>query len=302
MIIVCGMAYIGELAALGAAFFWSISSMVFTEATVWIGSVQLNVNRLIFASLWIMITILLAGIPIAMTGEQIIFLAASGVIGLALGDLFLFKSFQHIGPRFGLLMLAMAPGFAGFLSFLFLGEDLSLMAVVGIAVTLAGIALVILDKKPAKNVRFSLNREGVFFGLLAALGQGGGMVLAKAAFAQGEINGFTASLTRILFSIIILMPIGTYVKRYGNPIRLYLQDRRSLLLTVAGSIVGPYLGMTLSLIAVANTKVGIASTLTSTMPILMLPIARFVYKEKPSLRGIAGAILAVAGVALLFLK
>lgn len=296
------MAYIGELAALGAAFFWSISSMVFTEATVRIGSVQLNVNRLIFASLWIMITILLAGIPIAMTGEQIIFLAASGVIGLALGDLFLFKSFQHIGPRFGLLMLAMAPGFAGFLSFLFLGEDLSLMAVVGIAVTLAGIALVILDKKPAKNVRFSLNREGVFFGLLAALGQGGGMVLAKAAFAQGEINGFTASLTRILFSIIILMPIGTYVKRYGNPIRLYLQDRRSLLLTVAGSIVGPYLGMTLSLIAVANTKVGIASTLTSTMPILMLPIARFVYKEKPSLRGIAGAILAVAGVALLFLK
>ncbi len=87
-----------------------------------------------------------------------------------------------------------------------------------------------------------------------------------------------------------------------NPIQMISNNKNSLKLLFSGSFIGPYLGITLSFIAVTNAEVGIASTIMSTTPIIMLPMARYFYKEKLNLKSIIGAIIAVIGVALLFLR
>ena len=81
-----------------------------------------------------------------------------------------------------------------------------------------------------------------------------------------------------------------------------MKDKRALLFTAIGSVIGPYLGITFSMIAISHAKVGIASTLMATVPIIMIPMIRFYYKEKLSWISIVGAVVAVSGIAILFLN
>lgn len=69
-----------------------------------------------------------------------------------------------------------------------------------------------------------------------------------------------------------------------------------------GSIIGPYLGISLSFIAIENTSVGIAATLMSTTPIMLIPLSKYFYKEQIHFISIIGTIIAVFGVSLLFIK
>jgi drug/metabolite transporter (DMT)-like permease len=95
--------------------------------------------------------------------------------------------------------------------------------------------------------------------------------------------------------------ISLIFKKYRNPIKIYSKDKRLMLIVILGSIIGPYLGITLSFIALTHTKVGIASTLMSTVPVLILPLTHYFYKEKISLKAIIGAVITVGGVSMLFL-
>ena len=98
-----------------------------------------------------------------------------------------------------------------------------------------------------------------------------------------------------------MLPFAILFKKYSNPFKLFLQDKKSLGLVLLGAVIGPYLGITLSFIAIIYTHVGIASTLMSTMPIIMLPLSKIIYKEKLSMKAVFGAFIAVIGVAILFL-
>lgn len=296
------MPFVGELSALLTALLWSASSIIFAEATHRIGSVQLNINRLFFAAIWLLLTILIAGISYELSLNQVLLLSASGIIGLVLGDTFLFKAYQHIGARFSMLLMAVSPGMTAILGYLFLSEKISAIGMVGMIITLGGVALVVLERQETPSSKYKISRVGILHGVIGALGQAGGLIFAKLAFNEGEIHGFVATFIRIASSVFVLFPILLLAGRYKNPIKLYRNDVKSLGLTIAGSIVGPYLGITFSLIAIVHTKVGIAATLMSTMPIIMLPMIKYVYKEKLSYRSIIGAIIAVAGIAILFLR
>jgi drug/metabolite transporter (DMT)-like permease len=87
-----------------------------------------------------------------------------------------------------------------------------------------------------------------------------------------------------------------------NPLVTFKTERRALWLTAGGAVVGPFLGITFSLMAVAHTQVGVAATIMAMVPIVMLPLLRIFYKEELSWKSIAGAFVAVGGVVLLFLK
>ena len=292
---------IGELAALLTALLWSATSLLFSEAANRIGSLQLNINRLIFATLLLASTIILFGIDYRLSQDQFFYLGLSGIIGLVIGDSFLFKSYLYIGPRIAMLLMALSPGMASLLSYFFLGEIISPLGIIGMGITILGIAVVVLEKKEGVTSKYKITPYGIFLGTMGALGQAAGLILAKMAFNLGEINGFVATFIRIFSSVIIFFPIVLIFRKYKNPIQLYKKDLKSLGFTFAGSVVGPFLGITFSLIAVSHTKVGIASTLMSTMPIIMLPMMHYIYHEKVSLRGYFGAIVAVAGIAILFL-
>jgi len=295
------MPYLGELSALITAFLWSGTSFAFTNAAKRIGSLQLNVSRIILATIFLFFIVLIANINYELSDEQIYYLALSGFVGLVLGDSFLFKSFQLIGARLGMLLMALVPVFSSVLALIFLDENLSLISITGMIITLSGISIVIMERSKGSESIFKTNKLGVLFGVLGALGQASGLVLAKFAFEAGNINGFVATFVRLLSAVVIIFPLALIFRRYKNPIKVYTKDTKALWATLVGTILGPVLGITGSLIAIANAQIGIASTLMSTMPIIMLPIVRYYYKEILSWRAIIGAMVAIVGIAILFL-
>lgn len=296
------MLYLGEIAALATAGFWSTSSFLFTAASLRIGTIQLNIDRMVLAGFFILVTMTIADITFALNTEQFLYLTLSGFLGLTLGDTFLFAAFKQIGPRIGILIMSFNPAIATILAWSFLGEDLGMLNVLGISITLSGIALVVLEKPKVDKSKFPITKLGIFYAFMAATGQATGLIFAKQAYNIADIHFMTATFYRIITSIITLLPIGLLMKKYLNPVNLYKNDTRSLKMVSLASIIGPYLGITLSFLAVTNTKVGIASTLMSTMPIIMLPLTYFIYKEKLSAKSVIGAFIAVSGVSLLFLN
>lgn len=296
------MTYLGEIAALITAGLWSTSSFLFTAASQRIGTIQLNIDRMILAALLIILTIAVTDATYLISTEQFLFLTLSGFLGLTVGDTFLFAAFRRIGPRISMLIMSFNPAMATILAWIFLGEDLNLIGTLAIFITLTGIGIVILEKPKVDKSKFPITKIGIFFAFMAAFGQATGLIFAKQAYNIGEIHYLSATFFRIVTSIVTLLPIGLYMKRYKNPLPLYKSDSTSLKMIGLASIIGPYLGITLSFLAVTQTKVGIASTLMSTIPIMMLPLTYFIYKEKLTFKSIFGAIVAVAGVALLFLS
>jgi drug/metabolite transporter (DMT)-like permease len=137
---------------------------------------------------------------------------------------------------------------------------------------------------------------------MGALGQAGGLIIAKFAFQDGEIDKFVATFIRLSSAAVVILPMMLILKKYGNPFPIYKKDGKGLGVILIGTILGPYLGITFSLIAIDNTKVGIAATLMSTMPIIMLPMSKYMFKESLSWRAISGAMLAVLGIAILFVR
>ncbi|HSP88664.1 MAG TPA: DMT family transporter [Ignavibacteriaceae bacterium] len=296
------MEYIGELSSLATAFCWAITAYAFTNVTRKIGSLQVNIDRIVLASIFLFLIIFILNINYSLNYSQVSNLIISSILGLVIGDSFLFKSFQLIGARLSVIMMALVPVFSTILAFFFLQEIISLLETVGILITITGIIIVVIEKKQKDGTNFSLNRKGIFYGLIGALGQASGLLFAKFAFQAGELNGFTASFIRLFAASIILLPLALVFRKYKNPYKVYSENVSSIKVMFLGTIFGPVLGITLSLVAIEFTKIGIASTLMATMPIIMLPISKFYFKEELGWKALFGAIIAVAGTAIIFLR
>jgi drug/metabolite transporter (DMT)-like permease len=255
-----------------------------------------------FASILLICIIAIFGISLTLTFNQISNLVISGMLGLVLGDSFLFKSFQLIGARLGIIIMAAVPVLSAILAFFFLNEIISYLGMFGMLLTITGILIVVLEKKSIEQNNIPFNKLGIFYGFLGALGQATGLIFAKYSFQGGELNGFAASFIRLFSASIIILPVAATFRRYKNPFSIYPKDKYSAKVILVGTIFGPVLGITGSLIAIEYAKVGIASTLMATMPVIMLPISRFYFKEKLDWKAIIGAFVAVAGAAIIFLR
>ncbi len=295
------MLFIGELAALAAALFWSVNSIVLTEATHLVGTFAVNLGRLVFASLLLLITILVLGVEIHLSSMQVLLLISSGAMGLIVGDTAMLKAYKDIGPRLTMLLMALTPPMAALMAFIFLNETLTVLQTSGIFLTMIGIVLVIIQKRSQGEI-FHFTLKGTIAGIIAAFGQAAGLILVKQAFEIGVINEFLAAFIRISSAVILLIIFGRFFSKTPNPIRLFASNGKALKYTFYGSILGPYLGITASLVALNYTLVGIASTLMSTVPVLMLPISKYYYKEELTWQSISGAIIAVVGVSMIFLS
>lgn len=292
--------YLGEIAALVTAACWSVTSLSFAAATRRVGSVMVNVTRLILALILLFLIIALSGLPLGFSTEQYLLLAASGLIGLVFGDSFLFRAYQEIGPRISMLIMSLAPAFSALLAYVILGESLSAWGAGGIGVTIAGIGVVVTGQQ-RESGKDRVNVRGVLYAVFASAGQGIGLIVARMAFDRGPVPGFSAAFLRIAAAVLVLTPAAALSGRYGNPIPVFSRDRRALLFIVTGAVFGPVLGITLSMVSITYAHVGIAATLMATVPVLMLPLLRWIYHERLSWRAILGALVAVGGVAMLFL-
>jgi len=296
------MPYIGEISALITALFWSGTAIVFTEATKIVGSYVVNITRLILATFYLILTIIIFNLDYQISWDQIYLLGLSGIIGLVFGDGFLFKSFQYIGARLSMLVMTLSPPLAALLAYIYLGEQLSSWGILGIVITISGVSIVVFKRSEQPSADYKKNNLGYLFAFLGAIGQAVNLIYAKEAFQLGGINGFVATFYRMVPSLPLMYLLGVLYRRKRNSITILKYKKTALKYIIVGSIIGPFLGITFSLIAVAYTFVGIASTLMATVPIVMLPIVKFYYKENLSLISIIGAFIAVIGIAILFLK
>jgi drug/metabolite transporter (DMT)-like permease len=296
------MPFVGEFSALLTAILWSFTAFAFSHAAGKIGPTQLNMNRLILASVFLALTILIFNFSYKLSSGQLINLAISGIIGLVIGDTFLFLAFGQIGPRLSILIMSFSPLQSAIMAYFFLGERISAIGIFGMFITVGGIILVVSERNHSPEAKHKMTLAGFFNGFMGAAGQAGGLIFAKLAFDQGEINGFVATFIRVFSSVLVMLPFLLIFRKYKNPVSLYRKEKKAFFSTLGGTVFGPYLGITFSLIAVEFTKVGIAATLMSTMPVIMLPIAKYYYKEKLSWRAIIGAFIAVIGISILFLR
>jgi drug/metabolite transporter (DMT)-like permease len=308
MIKIMDLSLIGQTAALLTAGLWSINSILFASAGKKIGSISVNAYRIILALLFLSIShlILFGSIyPIA-SYDQWFWIGLSGIIGLGIGDFALFEAFVIIGPRRSVLIMALSPVFGAILAYGFLNETISMYALLGIIITLIGIVIVILEKEE-KSFEEKLSQElkfkGVSLAFIGALGQGIGVVVAKKGMlfeSNNIINPLSATLIRMtLASIFIWLTVLLAGKL--PELKKALKNSQGIKNTTAGAFIGPFLGVTFSMVAVTYTKIGIAQTLMSLMPVMIIPILWFGYKQKTNLRGITGAFIAIVGVAILFL-
>jgi len=300
---------VGESAALFTSFLWTMSSLFFTTAGKRMGWLSVNAYRTLIAIVLLAIShLLLLGtfVPLA-SSAQWFWMGLSGVIGLGIGDSGLFAAYITIGPRRSLLLMALAPIFAAVVAYLMLGETIRELALLGIAVTLMGVVVVILESEQ-KSGEAAIPRKrkysGVFFGLIAAMGQGVGLVFAKKGIelnAGTALNPLSATLMRLLLGALFIWVMAILSGKLTEVLRA-AKDRDGLRNTTLASFLGPYLGITFSMVAVTFTETGVAQTLLSLMPVMIIPVVWVLYRQRTSWRGILGAIVAVVGVALIFLS
>jgi len=302
---------IGEAAGLTTSLLWTLGSIFFATAVKKIGAFNVNTLRILLGSVLLGITHLVStgSLVPAANPRQFFFMSLSGIIGLVIGDFAYFATLENLGPRRAVLMLSTAPIFSAVAGYVLIGETLNILCIVGIAVTMTGVALVLLEKEGKTGEASLTAREkgiGVALGLIASLAQGIGLVVSKIGMVRSsgpngkELNPLPATLIRMITATIVIWMIAVLLKKTGN-VMSSLKKKGMAKSILGGTICGPFLGIWFSMIAVAHTKAGIAATLMSLMPVMVIPILYIIYRQKTSMRSIIGAMITVVGVAILFL-
>lgn len=294
--------HLGEMAAIMTALCWTITAVTFETAGKKVGSISVNLIRLVIAFVLISIYNLVSRgmiLPIDATASTWVWLTFSGIIGFVIGDLFLFQAYVEVGSRISMLIMSTVPPITAIAGFIIMGERITTLGLAGMIITIAGIALVILTKNSDdKKVRLSHPIKGLVYAFIGALGQAFGLVFSK--FGMGSYDPFAATQIRIIAAIIGFSIVITVSRKWGK-LFVAFKDRKAMMYISIGSLFGPFIGVSLSLVAVQHASTGIVSTITSITPILLIPVSIIVFKEKVFPREIFGAIITLLGISLLFI-
>ncbi len=296
-------AYLGEIAALATAVCWAATSLFFTIAGKQVGSQVVNRVRLPLAAFFLAITHLLwqgQVLPIHAEPSRWGWLGLSAISGLVLGDAMLFQAFVLIGARLAMLLMTLTPVIGTLLAWMFLGETLSLLEIGAIILTMGSVAWVVSEQRNSNSVDGNPRSYviGVLCGIGGASGQALGLILSKRGMV-GDFPALSASLIRLTTASLVIW-LWAFIQGQLRPTIEGLRIRRARWAIVVGTVVGPFIGMTLSLAAVQSTQVGIASTLMALSPVFLLPLSHWVFKERITQRAIVGTVVAMVGVAMIF--
>lgn len=288
--------YLAEILALSAAVCIAMSGML-------VGELQGRLPLFDLARLQMLAAFAMTGaVSLALGGWRSVepwhlgFLAVSSLFGIILASTTYFATIYIAGPRTTALLFSLTSPFAVLLGYLFLGETITPRQGVGIALVLAGILLAI-GRRPAKGPA-RLAWSGIALGVVTALGQALGSLAARPAMAAG-VEPFTAMAVRsglaaLFFLLLLLVPLPVF-----RPAARVAP--RSYVFAGGSAFFGVGLGMSLLMAALAHGNVGIVSTLSSMTPVLILPMVWARTGIVPPATAWLGAVLAVAGTALISL-
>ena len=311
------MQHLGEIISLIVALSWTATAIFADIASHRMGALSLNLIRMGFSIVFLSVLLVIvtgSPIPLYADGATYFWLALSGLVGYVFGDMCLFSCYVLIGSKFGQILMTLAPPVAGIAGWLMLGEKLSWHSWLAMLVTLTGIAICILGRGGASHkLGIKLPWKGVLLGIGAGIGQGVGLVLSKiglenyaAALPDDVSRGVTfmmpfagtliRAVTGFLSFFLILAIMGK-----ASQLRTAVNDRQGMKFAVLTTFFGPFLGVSLSLMAVQYANAGIASTLMALTPVLIIVPYSIINHQKISPKEILGAIITVTGAALFFL-
>jgi drug/metabolite transporter (DMT)-like permease len=292
----------GEFSAILVAVFWTVTALSFESASKRVGSLPVNLIRLVLGFVFLsLLNLIMRGrlLPTDASVHNWIWLSVSGFIGFVMGDLFLFKSYTIIGSWFAMLMMTLAPPLAAIFGWIILDETMGIKSISGMALTTTGIALALFSRDHENNkVTIRKPFRGIFYAFLGALGQALGIVFSK--YGMQDYSPFPSTQIRIITGISGFFIIISISRRWDAVVSA-LKNIRGMMAITTGSFFGPFLGVSFSLMAVKYTSAGIASTIMAMVPILIIPPSVLLFHHKITLREILGTILSVCGVALFFL-
>lgn len=308
------MAYLGELISIGVAFSWTATALLSEFGSKRLGNLTLNVLRMALALLFSMAMFwVVTGVPLPSGGtmEAYGWLLLSGLVGYVIGDFCLFQCYIIIGSRYGQLFMTLAPLAAALMAWMTLGQEMTMMSIVAMVVTLFGIGISVLGRGERHKVALKLPLNGVLFAIGAALCQGIGLVLSKIGMDHYETSAvantpswmipFSANFFRCIAGI-VGFTLLLYFREGFSPLRDALHDRKGLSVATATTIFGPFVGVAFSLMALQYTAAGIASTLMAMTPIIILLPSYWLFHTKITWRAVLGAVISVIGVSLFFLS
>lgn len=294
--------YQGEWAALLTVFFWTTTALVFESASLKVGSIAVNFLRLLLAFIILSTYNFFSRgliLPVDATGDAWFWLVLSGIIGLVLGDYFLFEAFTLVGSRIAMLVMTLVPPLTALIGWFALGEHLTLMHFAGMGLTMSGIALVVLYRgNGQQKLKMNYSPKGILYAFFGAVGQAVGLIMSK--LGMKDYDPFAATQIRVLTSVIGFAVVVTVWKKWDK-ISAALKQTVPMLKITTGAVFGPFLGISFSLFAIQHTKAGIASTIMAMVPVLIIPPAVLILKQKVTVKEIIGAVISVLGILIFFL-
>jgi drug/metabolite transporter (DMT)-like permease len=267
------------------------------------------VRLLIAAAVILLIHWIAYGSPLPIGGDRngLWLLALSGLLGIGIGDLCFFQALKLVGPRIGMLLATISPAITALLAyFLPPHESLSQGAIVGMILIMLGLGWVVLEEPGEKSWQSTPKqfRRGLLLGFLGAAFFSLGYLFSRQVLDPASGSGwqpFPATLVRIIPAMLLNLMIIPFTGAWPN-VRKTCTDWMTMKILIAGTIVGPVIGIWLSLIAFQKSEAGVATALINTGPLFMIPLAHLSHGEKPTWRSIGGTIIAIAGVTLLVLR
>jgi drug/metabolite transporter (DMT)-like permease len=245
------------------------------------------------------------------------------------------QGYIYIGSRFGQLFMTLSAPTAAIMGRLLIGEEMSPLAIVGMCVTLTGIGMSILSKRDpaagspvhAPYLKLSLPKKGIAYASMAGICQGFGLVLSKiglehydAALAAAGLDThapladalvpmplyisvpFAATMIRAAMGLLgFTLLLFLFNKDAVDKLRHAVTDRRAMWCVFGATIFGPFVGVSMSLLATMYTSTGIAQTLFALTPILIIAPAAILFHQRVTPREIIGAVISVVGVSLFFI-
>ena len=305
------MSSIGELISIGVAFSWTATALLSEFGSKRLGNLTLNVLRMSLALVFSLVLFLVVTgnpLPAGASSEACGWMLLSGLVGYVIGDFCLFQCYIIIGSRFGQLFMTLAPLAAALMAWVTLGQQLTLMSLMAMLITLSGIAISILGRGEHHRLALSLPVSGVLYAIGAAVCQGVGLVLSKIGMNHFEpvagmpewLVPFSANFFRCIAGFVGFLVL-LYWRTGFKPLGEALHDCKGLTVATATTIFGPFVGVGFSLMAVQYTAAGIASTLMAMTPIIILLPSHWLFGERITWRAIFGAVISVVGVSLFFL-
>lgn len=311
------MQYFGEIIALIVAVCWTATALFADIASHRIGALPLNLIRMAMSLLFLAVLLWAftgSPYPLYADGKAWFWLALSGLVGYVFGDYCLFNSYIVFGSRYGQLFMTLAPPVAGIAGWILLGEAMSWRSWVAMLVTLTGIGYSILNRGgESHKLTLQLPLKGVLLGIGAGVGQGVGLVLSKIGLecyeaalpsdvpdAVTQVMPFAGTFVRAVFGLVGFAAILA-LRGQLYQVREALHDRKGMSFATLTTFFGPFLGVSLSLMAVQYAKAGIASTLMALTPVLIIVPYALINKQRITAKEVIGTLITVTGVAMFFL-